>query len=52
MGFLDGIADIAIRGVVGYASSISEAKEAAETLAIAESMLFLVGASNPRSSAV
>lgn len=37
MGFLDGIADIAIRGVVGYASSISEAKEAAETLAIAES---------------
>lgn len=37
MGFLDGIADIAIRGVVGYASSISEAKEVAETLAIAES---------------
>lgn len=37
MGFFDELADMAIRGVVGYASSIPEAKEAAETLAIAES---------------
>lgn len=37
MGFLDELAGIAIRGVVGYASSIPEAKEAAEVLAVAES---------------
>ena len=37
MGFLDELAGIAIRGVVGYASSIPEAKEAAEVLAAAES---------------
>ncbi len=30
MGFLDELAGIAIRGVVGYASSIPEAKEAAD----------------------
>lgn len=37
MGFLDELAGIVIRGVVGYASSIPEAKEAAEVLAAAES---------------
>lgn len=36
MGFLGDLADIAIRGVVGYASSIPEVKEAAETLAVAD----------------
>lgn len=36
MGFLSDFADIAVRGVVGYANSIPEVREAVETLAIAE----------------